>query len=103
MELLDNSLCFHFPKTQLIPEPRDTQIDLINKTIELINQGHKHIVVCAPTGSGKSAYGLWIARIIATFNRKETIVNGKKYYSTPRIVYTSPLNVLVDQMNISML
>jgi len=99
MEYLDNSLSFFFPSTDKIPEPRDTQIDLINQSVELFNQGHKHIVVCAPTGSGKSAYGLWMARLLANFTRKETVVNGKSTFSTPKIVYTSPLNVLVDQMN----
>lgn len=98
MELIDNSLSFFFPRTESIPTPRDTQIDLINKIIEQINLGNKRIVVCAPTGSGKSAFALWATRIIANYYKKETIVNGRKYYSQPKIVYTSPLNVLVDQM-----
>ena len=45
-------------------EKREYQIRLIDKTIGLMDQGIKTIMINSPTGSGKTAMGLAIAKII---------------------------------------
>ena len=70
----------YFPKTDKIKEPRQCQIDVLNQVDELIESGETKIIICAPTGSGKSSIA------VALLN---------KYGG----IYTSPLNVLVDQIS----
>lgn len=45
------SLLDHFPKKF---QPLSQQVDLLNKIEEAFNEGHKYVICCAPTGSGKS-------------------------------------------------
>jgi Rad3-related DNA helicase len=83
-----NELCNCFPKTTSITEMRDVQRLGLVQIADAISKGHKLIVLAAPTGSGKSAIGITIARF---FERK-----GLK------TTYTSPLNSLVTQMQDTM-
>jgi Rad3-related DNA helicase len=63
-----------------ITAPREQQVYALNEIERLISEGKKRIILRAPVGTGKSG--------IAT-----TILN--KYGG----IYTSPLNVLVDQLD----
>ena len=51
-----NKFLENFPGT-----PRHTQVDALNKIDKAIKKGKKYIILCAPTGSGKSHIGSAIA------------------------------------------
>lgn len=78
---MSSEILNYFPKVKgKIETPRQCQIDVLNQVDELIKSGERKIIICAPTGSGKS--GIAVALL-------------NKYGGT----YTSPLNVLVDQIS----
>lgn len=78
---MSNDILNYFPKVPgKIENPRDVQVDVLNQVDALIQSGERKIIICAPTGSGKS--GIAVALL-------------NKYTG----VYTSPLNILVDQLS----
>lgn len=97
-----------YPSVPKMPTPRETQELLMQMTFDILekNPNQKRFVVCAPTGSGKSQYGVWIIKAIAKWlyaREMEAWEAGPnkdpdKKPRRARGVYTSPLNVLVDQL-----
>lgn len=83
----DNPLLSFFPHTDKIKSIRSNQKEALDKLWEKIELGHKNITIAAPVGSGKSAIG-------------DTLFN---YYNSlnKNCLYTSPLNQLVDQVELS--
>jgi hypothetical protein len=80
----DNILLSFFPHTDKIKEIRSNQKEALNQIWDAIQNGDKHITICAPVGAGKSA----IADTLFSY-----------YNSLDKIcLYTSPLNQLVDQV-----
>lgn len=78
----------YFPTTYNITAPREIQIDIFNKLESILgkkDEKHHKVVLCAPTGIGKSLCALTVLRYL------------KSTDGTPGL-YTSPLNVLVDQV-----
>lgn len=103
-----------YPAVPTMPEPRETQKILMQKTFEIMDQNpeQRKFVICAPTGSGKTLYGVWVIEAIAAYIRAKEeermagCSGGEKEERLARLntrgVYTSPLNVLVDQFDESM-
>lgn len=60
-----------FPKTLI---PRDSQKNILQDIEEAIKSGFKHIIICAPTGIGKSA----IATTLASYFGSSFIVTSTK-------------------------
>ncbi len=72
-----------FPLTDKIKTYREQQLEIVNWIENGLNAGKTKFIICAPTGSGKSA----VAKCIGNYFEKL----GKK------TLITSPLNTLVDQ------
>ena len=62
---LKNSILTYFPDGF---EPRDHQVDGLNRIADAINTGTKFIIVQAPTGSGKSFFSKTLANTTDTAN-----------------------------------
>jgi len=72
-----------FPTTQKIKSPRAVQLEVFNQLWQLLPTTRK-IIIAAPTGSGKSIIGYTFLRYAQ--------------HTGERGLYTSPLNVLVEQL-----
>ncbi len=75
----------HFPKTDKVSVPRITQVELLTKSEIKLEEGCTKLICCVPTGGGKSADAL-------------TFLNRNYTQLASNGIYTSPLNVLVDQI-----
>jgi len=62
---IKNSVLSYFPDGF---EPRDHQIDGLNRIAEAVNSGTKFVIVQAPTGSGKSFFSKTLANATDTAN-----------------------------------
>ena len=72
-----------FPVTERIKAYREQQLEIANWLEAGINEGKTKFIICAPTGSGKSAVSKMVGNYFAKLG-KTTLI-------------TSPLNTLVDQ------
>lgn len=80
----NNPFLQHFPHTANIKQPRQIQIDVLNWVWD--NFAHsKKFIISAPVGIGKSAVGY-------------AVMNYAKSLGMHSL-YTSPLNLLVDQVD----
>jgi hypothetical protein len=77
------SIINNFPVMDNIREPREQQIEILNRIESKLSEGAKKFIICAPTGSGKSAVSKTIGNFFA----------GKEIST----LITSPLNSLVEQ------
>ena len=81
-----------FEKLFPFQEPRNNQREVIEKIIQSYENGKKYVILNAPTGSGKSAIGLTVARYYTcSYFLTSQKVLQEQYYKDFKIPY-----VLID-------
>jgi len=101
-DVLNGHEFVYFPMNDTVLKPRPTQTELVRQTLQMFAEGKEGIVVCAPTGSGKTAYGLWMIDMLLdhlVVHVPDQTSRNECSRKKLKGVYTSPLNTLVDQMD----
>jgi Rad3-related DNA helicase len=78
----------YFPATAKIKAPREVQVYAIKRIMEEIATGNYRVIMSGPPGVGKSLIAIWAINILL----KNKSGKGNK------ATYTSPDNMLVDQL-----
>jgi superfamily II DNA or RNA helicase len=81
---------------------RDYQMDVIKRTHKSLSDGNKRIIICLPTGSGKTACFAWLANQTQLKNKKVWFVVHRKELLDQTIKTFEKFNIPTTNISIGM-